>query len=243
MNTIVSAFVSNINNRDDITLKRYYELGKLLLKSTVPKIIFVDEIMFNLINLLDYDISNTNIVKIKKINIYLYKYINSLSQFNLNTDNPNKDTIEYIITQCNKTEWVKSAIELNTFNTNNFIWVDFGIRYIFNCSDKEFIEKIDELKYKVYKNVRIGNIWNLQNNYNINIYKDIAWYFAGGIFGGNKESLLHFSNKIKEKCIDIILTKNTLMWEVNIWYLIYNENKEIFDNYSCNHNNSIIDNY
>ena len=243
MNTIVSAFVSNINNRDDITLKRYYELGKLLLKSTVPKIIFVDETMFNLINLLDYDISNTNIVKIKKINIYLYKYINSLSQFNLNTDNPNKDTIEYIITQCNKTEWVKSAIELNTFNTNNFIWVDFGIRYIFNCSDKEFIEKIDELKYKVYKNVRIGNIWNLQNNYNINIYKDIAWYFAGGIFGGNKESLLHFSNKIKEKCIDIILTKNTLMWEVNIWYLIYIENKEIFDNYSCNHNNSIIDNY
>ena len=243
MNTIVSAFVSNINNRDDITLKRYYELGKLLLKSTVPKIFFVDETMFNLINLLDYDISNTNIVKIKKINIYLYKYINSLSQFNLNTDNPNKDTIEYIITQCNKTEWVKSAIELNTFNTNNFIWVDFGIRYIFNCSDEEFIEKINELKYKVYKNVRIGNIWNLQNNYNINIYKDIAWYFAGGIFGGNKESLLHFSNKIKEKCIDIILTKNTLMWEVNIWYLIYIENKEIFDNYSCNHNNSIIDNY
>ena len=199
--------------------------------------------MFNLINLLDYDISNTNIVKIKKKDIYLYEYINSLSQFNLNTDNPKKDTIEYIITQCNKTEWVKSAIELNTFNTNNFIWVDFGIRYIFNCSDEEFIEKINELKYKVYKNVRIGNIWNLQNNYNINIYKDIAWYFAGGIFGGNKESLLHFSNKIKEKCIDIILTKNTLMWEVNIWYLIYNENKEIFDNYSCNHNNSIIDNY
>ena len=243
MNTIVSAFVSNINNRDDITLKRYYELSKLLLKSTVPKIFFVDETMFNLINLLDYDISNTNIVKIKKKDIYLYEYINSLSQFNLNTDNPNKDTIEYIITQCNKTEWVKSAIELNTFNTNNFIWVDFGIRYIFNCSDEEFIEKINELKYKVYKNVRIGNIWNLQNNYNINIYKDIAWYFAGGIFGGNKESLLHFSNKIKEKCIDIILTKNTLMWEVNIWYLIYNENKEIFDNYSCNHNNSIIDNY
>jgi len=243
MNTIVSAFVSNINNRDDITLKKYYELGKLLLKSTVTKIIFVDETMFNLINLLDYDISNTNIVKIEKKNIYLYEYINSLSQFNLNTDNPKKDTIEYIITQCNKTEWVKSAIELNTFNTNNFIWVDFGIRYIFNCSDEEFIEKINKLKYKVYKNVRIGNIWNLQNSYNINIYKDIAWYFAGGIFGGNKESLLHFSNKIKEKCIDIILKKNTLMWEVNIWYLIYIENKEIFDNYSCNHNNSIIDNY
>ena len=33
------------------------------------------------------------------------------------------------------------------------------------------------------------------------------------------------------------------MWEVNIWYLVYKENKELFDNYYCNHNNTIIDNY
>lgn len=33
------------------------------------------------------------------------------------------------------------------------------------------------------------------------------------------------------------------MWEVNIWFLIYLENKDLFDYYSCDHNNTIIDNY
>jgi len=33
------------------------------------------------------------------------------------------------------------------------------------------------------------------------------------------------------------------MWEVNIWYIIYNENKHLFDIYKCNHDNSIIENY
>jgi hypothetical protein len=44
--TIVSAFVSNINQRQDITLCDYWKFGKLLLESTSPKIIFFDEWMF-----------------------------------------------------------------------------------------------------------------------------------------------------------------------------------------------------
>ena len=96
---------------------------------------------------------------------------------------------------------------------------------------------------KKYDKIRIASIWNLDNLYNINLYKNIAWYFAGGIFGGDINSLNQFANLMKEKCIEIITTKNTIMWEVNIWYLIYNENKELFDSYYGNHDNTIIDNY
>ena len=135
MSTIVSAFLSNVNSREDKNIYTYYNYGKLLLKSSTPKIIFLDEIMFDLI---DED----------------YEYI-----------------------------------------------------------------------------------------YNNDIYKDILWYFAGGVFGGNKNMLLEFSDLMKTKCIEIITTKNTIMWEVNIWYLIYNDNKELFDGYYCDHNDSIIDNY
>jgi hypothetical protein len=47
-----------------------------------------------------------------------------------------------------------------------------------------------------------------------------------------------------EKCLEIIHTKNTIMWEVNIWYLIYSENKELFNPYTCNnHDDSVIYNY
>jgi hypothetical protein len=145
----------------------------------------------------------------------------------------------------NKTEWIKQAIELNPFQTDNFIWIDFGIRHIFPTSftDDEFIEKINALYNKSYDNVRIGGIWNIHYDYNINIYKDVAWYFAGGVFGGNIESLIKFAYLMKEKCIYIMTTKNTIMWEVNIWYLLYNENNDLFNIYICNHDSSLVENY
>lgn len=158
-----------------------------------------------------------------------------------------KDTIEFMFTMCNKTEWIKKAIEINPFNTQHFIWVDFGIKHIFkNYSDEEFIKKIDNLKYKLYDNLRIGGIWNINYSYNIDIFKDVAWYFAGGVFGGNSESLLNFSDQMKSYCIFLITTKNTIMWEVNIWYLIYISNINntyLFNIYNCDHNQSLIDNY
>jgi hypothetical protein len=44
----------------------------------------------------------------------------------------NKDTLEYMITICHKTEWIKEAIDLNFFNTTNFTWIDRR-RYWYCC--------------------------------------------------------------------------------------------------------------
>ena len=77
----------------------------------------------------------------------------------------------------------------------------------------------------------------------MNIYKSIHWYFAGGVFGGDSKSLIKFANLVKEKCIETITLNNTIMWEVNIWWIIYKENTELFSIYKCDHDNSIIDNY
>lgn len=244
MSTIVSGFVSNVNERYSDSVKRYYEHGRILIKSITPKVIFVDEIMFDLIGT-DYDKSNTLIIKIIKTDSYLYNYTSYINKFSINSKCNSKDTIEYMFTVCNKTELIRRAIYLNYFKTDNFIWVDFGIKYIFNelFSDEDFLNKINKLKDKKYNNVRIGGIWNINYDYNIDIYKDVAWYFAGGVFGGNIHSLEKFASLMNSKCIEIMTSKNTIMWEVNIWYLIYKENKSLFDIYNCNHNSSLIDNY
>jgi hypothetical protein len=242
MTTIVSAFLSNVNSREDKNIYTYYDHGKLLISSTIPKIIFLDEDMFDLIGD-DYDKNNTLIIKIDKYDSYLDDYKKLITNFEIHTTNSKKDTIEYMLTMCNKTEWIKRAILLNHFNSDNFIWVDFGIKHVFKCSNDEFIKKINNLHNKNNLSIRIASIWNLEYTYNCNIYKDITWYFAGGVFGGNKNILLKFAEYMEKKCIEIITEKNTIMWEVNIWYLIYCENKELFDGYSCDHNDSIIDNY
>ena len=243
MTTIVSAFISNINFRGNRDLNKYCEFGKLIFKSTTPKVIFLDENMYNLIKEEDYDSSNTHIIKFEKDELFLNEYADLITDFNINTTSKEKDTIHYMFTQCNKTDWLRKAIELNCFHTDNFMWIDFGIKHIFHCSDEEFTEKINNIHNKSYSNIRVGKIWNLNISYSINIYKDIAWYFAGGVFGGNKDKMLIFSEKMKEKCLEIIYSKNTIMWEVNIWYLLYLENKEIFDTYYCNHNNTLLENY
>ena len=139
MNTIVSAFVSNVNSRYEDSLKTYYNFGKLLLQSSVPKIIFVDQPMFDLIGE-NYDNTTTLIVKINAHDSYLYGYTDQLTNFGVHSANPAKDTLGFIFTMCNKTEWVKQAVHLNHFKTDNFIWVDFGIRYIFKNLENAYDE-------------------------------------------------------------------------------------------------------
>jgi hypothetical protein len=250
--TIVSAFVSDVNFRKDRNLQKYFDLGKLLINCDVPKIIFLDECMYKYFveNMGKTIVSNTNtrIYKINKRDSYLYKYEKYLKNFQLNTDNSDKDTLDFMFTMCNKTEWIKKAIMLNDFNTSNYIWLDFGIRHVFKCSDEDFIYKVNKLKYIEYDNIRIASIWkNMQDyswyNEDYDIYKKIMWFFAGGVFGGNKNALLTFSDKMKEKCMEIMLIKGTIMWEVNVWYLIYKECNELFSRYWCDHNITIIDNY
>jgi len=216
--------------------------GISLLKANINKVIFTDQEMYE--KICEYENDNTKIILTKKEDIYLYEYMNMLENFKLNTTYPSKDTIDYIFIMCNKTESIKKAIEVNYFNTTDFIWVDFGIKHVFkNNTDEDFIKILENLNHKIYDKIRIASIWDSNLLYNFDIYKDITWYFAGGVFGGNKDFLIKFADKTKEKCIQIIKEKHTLMWETNIWYLVYLDNKDLFELYSCDHNVSIIEHY
>jgi hypothetical protein len=63
------------------------------------------------------------------------------------------------------------------------------------------------------------------------------------VFGGPTNKLIKFADLMKSKCVEIIYERKTLMWEVNVWYLVYLENPELFDSYFCNHDITIISNY
>ena len=65
--TLVSAFFSNVNNTLSKNLDTYTKDGIALLKAIIPKIIFVDEQMYERIK--DYENENTKIILSKK---YVY---------------------------------------------------------------------------------------------------------------------------------------------------------------------------
>ena len=236
--TIVSAFVSDVNSNRDID--KYINYGINLLRINVSKIIFIEKDIYN--NFLSNQVfNNTHFIFFEKEENYLYNF--NITNFSITTNNSSKDTLDYLFVQCHKTEWIKLAIENNYYNSEQFIWLDFGIYHIFNNNQDLFDKSIHSLLNKKYDLVRIASIWNPDLIYNTNIHQNICWYFAGGVFGGNKNSLVKFADIMKNKCISYIQEHKNFVWEVNFWYLIYTENKDLFDIYTANHDPLIILNY
>jgi hypothetical protein len=280
-NTIfVSAYITNINNYRNVS--KYIEYGKKMLNINIFQIIFIEKYIFddffsmynnekkgyftyvieNISKTFEYIVYENKIfVFFNKEDIYLYNYKINITEFNVESNNPSKDTIDYMFIQCHKCEWVKMAIFLmkqkkENLENINFLWIDYGIYHMIN-NEEVFKKELKELEnrntLKLYENksVRIGSCWDLSwdydyvanNNVKIDIYNNVTWYFAGSIFGGNESILIEFADKMKNKSIQIIKEKKSLMWEVNVWYLIYLENRQMFDTYFCGHDISIIANY
>ena len=241
MTTIVTAFISNINNNFK-PLEKYFENGEKLININIPKIIFIEKKFLNKFKM--FENTHTIFIPFEKKELFLFNYINKLSDIQLPcVIHLKKDTLEYFSVQLNKTEWIKKAIEINPYKTSQFIWIDFGINHIIKNSEilKEVVLNCQK---KIYNKVRIASIWDL--DYTVTLESQIKnkpfWFFAGGVFGGNKNKLIEFANKVKIK-IEEIIKKKYIMWEVNVWYLVYKENKDLFDCYKSDHNLSILSNY
>lgn len=235
---LVTAFLSDINQRKDTNINVYIKNGSKLLKTPINKILYIDSALYDRFDTKSYP--KTTIIPIEKNDIYLYQYQDKIKHMDTITRNKSKDTYEYMFLMCNKTEFIRAAIKKTKKKYDQYIWVDFGIRHIFE-NDREFYESFLSFKNK-YKKVRIGSIWNLKNHYNF-IYTQVAWYFAGGVFGGPPDKLIKFADKTKKECLIVIESFEKILWEVNIWYMVYLKNKDLFLPYQCDHNVSLIKNY
>lgn len=242
--TIVTGFLSNVNTRYENVTEAYLDNCKLFLKTTTPKIVFLDDLMLSHIGKEDYDPSTTLIIRYNQEDLYYMRYVDKITKFP-NKQNSQKDTKKYLLLMCNKTEYLREAIRINPYNTDNFVWIDFGIRYIMkNTSDEEFVEKLNKVAYSHHSKIRIGGIWNpIKVSYSLDIFKDILWYFAGGVVGGDKCFLIQFADEMRCLCESIVSTHHTIMWEVNLWYLIYKNRSYWFDIYPSSHDETLVDGY
>lgn len=261
--TIVSAFIGGINFREDRKINDYIILGNQLLNVPLPKLIFIDRKTFKehfinkclpyyhssstkyLYESLEYP--TTHFLPISIEDMYLFKdYLNQKTEnFNIITKNPKKDTIEFIMVQCMKTEWVKQAIEIDIYNTSQFAWIDFGAFHFVKDNDVFKNGLLLQMSSKIHDTkVRIpcGKPANYPY-FSKNVYHHVIWLFVGSLFGGGKKPLLEFAELVKEKCIQILEKKHHLMWEINVWYLVFFENIHLFDRYIAEHNYNMLYNY
>jgi hypothetical protein len=96
---------------------------------------------------------------------------------------------------------------------------------------------------KKYDKIRIASCKYRDYTVNYNVYEIITWTFAGSVFGGHKDALIKFADLAKNEVLKTIEEKKTIMWEINIWYLVKLKHLELFDFYSCAHDIRILKEY
>jgi hypothetical protein len=244
MTTFVSALLTNINGYRSI--EKYVEYGKKLIALPINKVIFMERAVHEE-HFSDENRENTTFIFIEKKDLYLYQYADQITNFSPNTDNPEKDTLEYMFVQCNKTEWIREAIDRNPYGSkgsselySQFVWIDFGIWHMIR-DDQVFTDACMKISLETKNGLRIA-CGNSQSDFT-NLHKTISWFFLGSIFGGDRDSLLKFANSVKNKCIETIQEHKTIMWEINVWQMVYADNPSLFLCYGANHDASILQNW
>ena len=281
---IVSGFISGINGRVDRDLSKYVLLGKELMACKIPMTIFLEKRVFDSYFLdifksekrkdgefvhtcrggaLDgmrkkYSYSvfedHITIVFFEKTDLFLWPYQSMAHRFSLNTGNPGKDTLGYMMVQCQKTEWASIAFSLTAETMEEYVWMDFGIFHMFRGKIDVFQTEIYKMRSRIRKRRNVGGkngdgkitIARCVDPYRAfvgDLYKDISWLFAGSVFGGDCVAINRFARLMREKCFQVLREKNTLMWEINIWALIYKEAPDLFLLYPSDHSEIIVRGY
>nr|QBK93054.1 MAG: hypothetical protein LCPAC403_01880 [Pithovirus LCPAC403] len=234
--TIVSAFIVIDNERRDSL--DYDKQGRIFLEIDVPKIVFMDREMIE--HFQKFSNEKTVLIPFDKEEMLMWSSVDEKIEMPTNRC-VKKDSKEYMMCMNTKTEWIRRAIELDLFHTEYFAWIDFGISYI--CSDidryKSSLEKISKTEIKNGK-IRAPQI---STNIDVTLFYDrIFWFFAGGLFGGCKKVLLEF-DKLASRKFKETVESGRICWEVNIWFKIYLDNKDVFDMYKADHNLSMLENF
>jgi hypothetical protein len=167
-----------------------------------------------------------------------------------------------MLVQCQKTEWMAIAEQLVEKETEKktdkqrgdteFAWIDFGAFHMFQGKIDVFQTELYRMRSRINSAIKGNNkenrmtfarCWDPNHLYYGNIYKDVNWLFAGSVFGGGNVAVKLFAHKMREKCLQILREKNTLMWEINIWELIYRESPELFSLYPSDHSEILLRGY
>ncbi len=231
--TIVSAHI-NIKRNDNVN---YFEHGKRFLLIDACKIVFMDRVNINIFN--EYQNEKTIFIVFEKEDMLMWNIAGSTRLPSVR--DKQKDTKENMMHLNTKTEWMRRAIEIDPFNTADFIWIDFGISHMIGDLDAvpKLITRMGRTK-TISDKIRIPQIWT---HFDTGTLLDqISCFFIGCVFGGNKKTLIKF-NQLANDMFRKVVVMEYIIWEVNVWYLVYMQNKHMFDMYISDHDISMLQAY
>lgn len=225
--TLVTSFVlqkRDMGNTEKIEdyLKRFQYIKAL----NIPTVLFLDRSL---------SIPETDTLKVIPFSIedsWIYEIYKDKIPSLPAVRNHDKDTSEYMFIQNTKPEWIFRASQMNPFNTDYFVWVDFGVSHVIKNKDNFNILKTLKLSHDICLSAITDTIHPL-------LLDRICWRFAGGVFYVSKSGAKQFY-EISKAVIERVAPR--LTWEVNIWALIEASTLLKFHFYYADHNDTLLTN-
>lgn len=221
----------------------YFDLSKELLQLDLPLVIFCEsesnEKIKDLRGNLPLQIINIPFEEITYYNEYLKSIERLYNRYIVRGRNPVKDTILYHLLTYLKLYFMKKAIKKNYFDSEKFIFIDFGISHVAqNLND--IYKWIDDIPDKI-KLMEInpyfpeeGTPYEYFMSYNHHSY-------AGGLMTGSGDYFIKFSEYFRI-FLKEMFENNMLILEEDLYALIVNKHPEIFVLYYGDYT-GIISNY
>ena len=230
------------NNQCGDIKKDYLELGKGMMSVSLPMVVFTDEqyIAEHVHNVrMGYGLlDKTFIVQLPLEDTLFYNDLGLLTermvQYPLTNINKDKDTPLYVILNNNKFDFLKRSIKQNPFNTDYFLWMDFGISHCCDATPHDWLQVSHEwAPFIQTQGNRIHQLRiHLPPKPNHMAWKDymntIYHHMAGGVFGGHRDILHEYIQLFCEKWKNMLYKEEWWQLDEAIMCMIAHEHPEKF---------------
>jgi hypothetical protein len=150
--------------------------------------------------------------------------------------NPVKDTKNFILFMNAKPDFVYRAIQRAIFPSSHYCWLDFGLFHVIKdtAGAQTYLQQLSTKQLRPGLFIP-GCVGIAPHHY----FDNICWRFCGGVFVGDKQSLIHFYETVFHD-YDTLVQKQSLTWEVNIWAYLESIGKIHPIWFPADHNDSIL---
>jgi hypothetical protein len=172
---------------------------------------------------------------------YFFSYLDKITllreSFIIQNRNYHHESPYYIILNNNKFHFLEKAIELNIFDSNHFLWLDFGINHVAKNPEKindwilDIPDKIKQMCLNPY----------LEKYLEKDFFRFIYHHTSGGLFSGSKDNIKKYIQLFKNK-VEQIYKEDWYQIDEAIMTMIQRENPDLFEFYYGDYQ-GIISNY
>ena len=216
----------------------YLEHGKALLALPVPKVVFMEEHIQELLKDALDAAPITHVVTTTKEAMEYWPLRPHMLACPLPPGaNPEKDTHDYFILMLNKLQWCCQAAELNPWSTETFVWMDFGINYILKGSLSDAVRGMQGRPVPTGR-VRLPGCPVPPPHHPA----QLVWHFCGGLLAGTAGSLKRMRG-LQSEIVQWLLDGGLVTWEVTVWYHIACMDQDLLDWYAADHNDTMLVNF